>query len=134
MAGVKMSVMQPTMSVLYPKGAHRLLAPYTHPRLRRDFHAAPCPARGRESPNRILEVASEFLDAVLDQVDDAGLDVVLRVPMSLRVLTRMGRPQPRAWICFKLCEEFGCEPQPGTKLTSPRNVSSPSTPPLRKER
>lgn len=65
------------MSGLYHSGAYRLLAPYTQgmgviftlhhvrPRTEKAF-----------APNRILEVTPEFLEAVLDQVQAADLDVV----------------------------------------------------------
>jgi peptidoglycan/xylan/chitin deacetylase (PgdA/CDA1 family) len=77
MAGVKTRVLKAAMSGLYHSGAHRLLAPYTQgtgmiftlhhvrPEEEKDF-----------APNRILEVTPEFLDAVIDQVQEAGLDVV----------------------------------------------------------
>ena len=40
-------------------------------------HVRPEPEEPRAfAPNRILEVTSEFLDAVLDQVQEAGFDVI----------------------------------------------------------
>jgi peptidoglycan/xylan/chitin deacetylase (PgdA/CDA1 family) len=75
--GVKTKLMKAAMSGLYHSGAHRLLAPYAQgmgmiftlhhvrPEIEKPF-----------APNRILEVTPEFLDAVLDQVQEAGLDVV----------------------------------------------------------
>lgn len=50
----------------------------------------------RLSPNRILEVTPEFLDAVLDQVQEAGLDVV-----SLdEAVLRLQEGDDRRFACF----------------------------------
>jgi len=78
-AKMKTTVMKAAMSGLYHSGAHRLLAPYTqgagviftlhHVRPELDRPSA-------FAPNRFLEVTPGFLDGVLDQVQDAGLDVV----------------------------------------------------------
>ncbi|HBR27000.1 MAG TPA: polysaccharide deacetylase, partial [Rhizobiales bacterium] len=47
-------------------------------------------------PNRILEVTPEFLDAVLDQVQEAGLDVV-----SLdEAVLRLQEGDDRRFACF----------------------------------
>jgi peptidoglycan/xylan/chitin deacetylase (PgdA/CDA1 family) len=76
-SGVKTKVLKAAMSGLYHSGAYRLLAPYiqgmgviftlhhVRPETEKEF-----------APNRILEVTPEFLDAVLDQVQEADLDVV----------------------------------------------------------
>ena len=77
MIGMKSAMTRAAMSGLYHSGAHRLLAPYTQgagviftlnqvrPPQDKDF-----------APNRGLEVAPGFLEAMLDQVEEAGLDVV----------------------------------------------------------
>ena len=77
MIGMKSAMTRAAMSGLYHSGAHRLLAPYTQgagviftlnqvrPPQDKDF-----------APNRGLEVAPEFLEAMLDQVEEEGLDVV----------------------------------------------------------
>ena len=79
MAKVKTAVMKAAMSGLYHTGAHRLLAPYTQGQgvIFTLHHVRPEPEEPKAfAPNRILEVTPEFLDAVLDQVQEAGLDVV----------------------------------------------------------
>jgi peptidoglycan/xylan/chitin deacetylase (PgdA/CDA1 family) len=56
-----------------------LLAPYTQGIgvIFTLHHVRPEPEEPRAfAPNRILEVAPQFLDAVLDQVQEAGLDVI----------------------------------------------------------
>ena len=79
MANMKITMMKAAMSGLYHSGAHRLLAPYTQGAgvIFTLHHVRPEPDRPTDfAPNRILEVTPEFLDAVLDQVQEAGLDVV----------------------------------------------------------
>jgi peptidoglycan/xylan/chitin deacetylase (PgdA/CDA1 family) len=77
MAGVKTTMMKAVMSGLYHSGAHRLMAPYTQGAgMIFTLHSVR-PERDKAfAPNRILEVTPEFLNAVLDQVEEAGLDVV----------------------------------------------------------
>jgi peptidoglycan/xylan/chitin deacetylase (PgdA/CDA1 family) len=99
MAQVRTAMMKAAMSGLYHTGAHRLLAPYTQG-LGAIFtlhHVRPEPDEPRAfAPNRILEVTPEFLDAVLDQVQDAGLDVV-----SLdQAVTRLEEGEERRFVCF----------------------------------
>jgi hypothetical protein len=84
-------------------GAHRLLAPYTQGSgvIFTLHHVRPAQEKAF-APNRILEVAPEFLDAVLDQVEDAGLDVV-----SLDEATRRLRDDDaRRFVCFTF--DDGC--------------------------
>lgn len=77
MAGVKTKVLKAAMAGLYHSGAHRLLAPYTQGTgLIFTLHQVRPEEDKAFAPNRILEVTPEFLDAVLDQVQEAGLDVV----------------------------------------------------------
>jgi peptidoglycan/xylan/chitin deacetylase (PgdA/CDA1 family) len=96
-SGVRTKVMKAAMAGLYHTGAYRLLAPYTQgmgviftlhqvrPETDKDF-----------APNRILEVTPEFLDAVLDQVQDADLDVV-----SLdEAMARLKRGEGRRFVSF----------------------------------
>jgi peptidoglycan/xylan/chitin deacetylase (PgdA/CDA1 family) len=77
MSGVKTTVMKAVMSGLYHSGAHRLIAPYTQGAgMIFTLHSVK-PYRDKPfAPNRILEVSPDFLNAVLDQVEEAGLDVV----------------------------------------------------------
>jgi hypothetical protein len=70
LAKVKTAMMKAAMSRLYHTGAHRLLAPYTQGIgvIFMLHHVQPEPEEPRAfAPNRILEVAPQFLDAVLDQ-------------------------------------------------------------------
>jgi peptidoglycan/xylan/chitin deacetylase (PgdA/CDA1 family) len=99
LAKVKTAMMKAAMSGLYHTGAHRLLAPYTQgvgliftlhqvrpePELPKAF-----------APNRILEVTPNFLDAVLDQVQEAGLDII-----SLdEAARRLREEDERRFVCF----------------------------------
>ncbi|MEM8573991.1 MAG: polysaccharide deacetylase family protein [Pseudomonadota bacterium] len=75
----KTSVMRAALVGLHRTGAGRLLAPFTQGQgliftLHRVTPGTSAP-RGF-APNRILEVTPEFLGAVLDQVIEAGLDVI----------------------------------------------------------
>jgi peptidoglycan/xylan/chitin deacetylase (PgdA/CDA1 family) len=96
---MKTAMMKAAMSGLYHTGAHRLLAPYTQGVgvIFTLHHVRPEPEEPRAfAPNRILEVTPEFLDAVLDQVQDAGLDVV-----SLdEAVLRLEQGDGRRFACF----------------------------------
>src|SRR4029078_13530663 len=74
---VKPTMMKAVMSGLYYSGAHRLIAPYTQGAgMIFTLHSVK-PYRERVfAPNRIREVSPDFLNAVLDQAEDSGLDVV----------------------------------------------------------
>ncbi len=78
MQNVKTAMMKAAMSGLYHSKAHRLLAPFTQGTgLVFTLHQVRPEGEERPfAPNRILEVTPEFLDSVLDQVEEAGLDVV----------------------------------------------------------
>jgi peptidoglycan/xylan/chitin deacetylase (PgdA/CDA1 family) len=99
LAKVKTAVMKAAMSGLYHTGAHRLLAPYTQGVgvIFTLHHVRPEPDEPKAfAPNRILEVTPEFLDAVLDQVQEAGLDVV-----SLdEAVLRLQEGDDRRFACF----------------------------------
>ncbi len=96
---MKTAMTKAAMSGLYHTGAHRLLAPYTQGAgvIFTLHHVRPEPDEPRAfAPNRILEVTPEFLDAVLDQVQEAGLDVVSLDEAVLRL--RDG--DDRRFACF----------------------------------
>ncbi len=99
MAKMKTAMMKAAMSGLYHTGAHRLLAPYTQGvGLIFTLHQVrPEPAAPKAfAPNRILEVTPGFLDAVLDQVEEAGLDIV-----SLdEAVRRLREGDERRFVCF----------------------------------
>jgi peptidoglycan/xylan/chitin deacetylase (PgdA/CDA1 family) len=96
---MKTSVMKAAMSGLYHSGAHRLLAPYTQGAgvIFTLHHVRPAPDRpGDFAPNSFLEVTPDFLDGLLDQVQDAGLDVV-----SLDdAVERLKQGDQRRFACF----------------------------------
>jgi peptidoglycan/xylan/chitin deacetylase (PgdA/CDA1 family) len=96
-AGVKTKVLKAAMSGLYHSGAHRLLAPYTQGTgLIFTLHQVRPEEDKAFAPNRILKVTPEFLDAVLDQVQEAGLDVV-----SLdEAMRRLKEGDERRFVCF----------------------------------
>ena len=97
MAGVKTKVMKAAMSGLYHSGAYRLLAPYTQGMgVIFTLHHVRPETEKAFAPNRILEVTPEFLDAVLDQVQEADLDVV-----SLdEAMARLKAGEGRRFVCF----------------------------------
>lgn len=92
-------MMKAAMSGLYYTGAHRLLAPYTQGVgvIFTLHHVRPELERANGfAPNRILEVTPDFLDAVLDQVQEAGLDV-----LSLdEAMQRLKDGDDRRFACF----------------------------------
>jgi len=86
-------------SSLFYSGCHRLLAPYTRGVgvifvLHRVFPEANEPKAF--APNRSLEVTPKFLDSVLDQVQDAGFDVI-----SLdEAMRRLNEGEHEPFVCF----------------------------------
>ncbi len=99
MAKVKTAMMKAAMAGLYHTGAHRLLAPYTQGvgLIFTLHHVRPEPAELKPfAPNRILEVTPEFLEAVLDQVEDAGLDVITLDEAA----ERLERGEDKRFVCF----------------------------------
>jgi hypothetical protein len=99
MAKMRTAMMKAAMTGLYHSGAHRLLAPYTQGVgvIFTLHHVRPEPAEPRAyAPNRILEVTPEFFDAVIDQVQEAGLDIV-----SLdEGVQRLQDGDDRRFVCF----------------------------------
>ncbi len=79
MGKMKTAMVKAAMTGLYHTGVHRLLAPYTQGMgVIFTLHQVR-PKQEQPSafaPNDFLEVTPEFLDALLDQVQEAGLDVV----------------------------------------------------------
>ena len=87
MMGMKGAMTRAAMTGLYHLGAHRLLAPYTQGAgvIFTLNQVRPLADKGF-APNRGLEVAPEFLDAMLDQVEEEGLDVVTLDEAARRLL------------------------------------------------
>jgi len=97
MTGMKTQVMKAAMSGFYRTGAHRLFAPYTQGLgvIFALHRVKPLEPKAFE-PNRGFEIPPEFLEAVLDQIEDAGLDVV-----SLdEAARRLRRGEGRRFVCF----------------------------------
>ena len=103
MIGMKSAMTRAAMSGLYHSGAHRLLAPYTQgagviftlnqvrPPQDKDF-----------APNRDLEVAPGFLEAMLDQVEEEGLDVVTLDEAA----RRLREDDERRFVCFTFDQAY----------------------------
>ncbi len=100
---LKTAVYKAALSGLYHSRTHRLLAPFTQG-LGVIFvlhNVLPEPAdRDAFAPNRTLEVTPEFLDAVLDQVQESGFDVVSMDEMALRVREKVQGDKPIACFTF----------------------------------
>jgi peptidoglycan/xylan/chitin deacetylase (PgdA/CDA1 family) len=118
---MKTAVMKAAMSGLYHTGAHRLLAPYTQGAgvIFTLHHVRPEPAKPRAfAPNRILEVTPEFLSAVLDQVQDADLDVV-----SLdEAIQRLREGSERRFACFTFDDGYRDNLEYALPLFKERNL------------
>lgn len=99
MANLKTAMMKAAMAGLYHTGAHRLLAPYTQGVglifMLHQVRPEP-PAPRPFAPNRILEVTPEFLEAVLDQVQEAELDVITLD----EAVERLARGDSKRFVCF----------------------------------
>lgn len=103
MTGVKTAMMKAAMAGLYHTGAHRLLAPYTQGSgvIFTLHHVRPESGKAF-APNRILEVTPEFLEAVLDQVEQEGIDAV-----SLdEAVRRLQEDDPRRFACFTFDDAY----------------------------
>jgi peptidoglycan/xylan/chitin deacetylase (PgdA/CDA1 family) len=97
MMDVKTAMTRAAMNGLYHASAHRLLAPYTQGAgvIFTLNHVRPTQAKVF-APNRDLEAAPDFLEAMLDQVEQAGLDVV-----SLdEAVRRLREDDRRRFVCF----------------------------------
>src|SRR4029077_11687432 len=97
MMDVKTATTRAAMNGLYHASADRLLRPY--PRgagvIFTLNHVRPTQAKVF-APNRDLEAAPDFLEAMLDQVEQAGLDVV-----SLdEAVRRLREDNRRRFVCF----------------------------------
>src|SRR5262249_52823679 len=101
--GMRGAMTRAALTGLYRSGAHRLLAPYTQgagvifslnqvrPQQEKSF-----------APNRALEIAPEFLEAMLDQIGEARLDVV-----SLdEAVRRLREDDERRFVCFTFDQAY----------------------------
>ena len=77
MIGLPADILKPGLKALYYSGAHRLLAPFTEGLgLIFMLHQVTPDRPGEFAPNRGLMVTPEYLDAVLCDVKEAGLDII----------------------------------------------------------
>ena len=105
MTKVKTAMMKAAMTGLYRTGAHRLLAPYTQGAgvIFALHHVRPAVGEPKSfSPNRILDVTPEFLDGVLDQVEEAGLDIVTLD----EAVTRLQEGHDTRFACFSFDDGY----------------------------
>lgn len=103
MMGMKGAMTRAAMTGLYHLGAHRLLAPYTQGAgvIFTLNQVRPLADKGF-APNRGLEVAPEFLDAMLDQVEEEGLDVVTLDEAA----RRLREDDERRFVCFTFDQAY----------------------------
>ncbi|MGI9385447.1 MAG: polysaccharide deacetylase family protein, partial [Methyloligellaceae bacterium] len=74
---MKSDVLRAGLSAMYYSGAHKLLAPYAGGTGLIFMLHRVLPGQPRAfAPNRILQITPKFLDAVITQVREAGLDIV----------------------------------------------------------
>jgi len=77
MTGLRADILKPGMKALYYSGVYRLLAPFAEGiGMIFMLHQVSPKRHGGFSPNRGLMVTPEYLDAVLCDVKQAGLDIV----------------------------------------------------------
>ncbi len=77
MIGLPADILKPGMKALYYSGAHRLIAPFTEGLgLIFMLHQVSGVKPGEFAPNRGLMVTPEYLDTVLRDVKEAGLDII----------------------------------------------------------
>lgn len=100
---MKQRILKSGLKALYYSGTSRLLAPITRGiglifMLHRVRPERPCGF----APNRILEVEPGFLDSVLQQVRDAGLDIVSLEEARQRII----EGGDRRFACFTLDDGY----------------------------
>ncbi len=95
--GMKTAMTKAALTGLYRSGAHRLLAPYTQGTgVIFTLNRVGSPQAKLFAPNSGLEISPDFLEAILDQVEEAGLDVV-----SLdEAVRRLREDDERRFVCF----------------------------------
>jgi peptidoglycan/xylan/chitin deacetylase (PgdA/CDA1 family) len=103
MMEVRTALTRVAMSGLYHSGAHRLLAPYTQGSgVIFTLNQVRLPRPRPFAPNRDFEVAPDFLDAMLDQLEEAGLDVVTLDEAVRRIL----EDDQRRFVCFTFDQAY----------------------------
>ncbi len=104
MTGLRADILKPGMKALYYSGAYRLLAPFAEGiGLIFMLHRVSPEKLGGFAPNRGLMVTPEYLDAVLRDVSQAGLDIVSLDEAHSRI--RDGDTSNR-FACFTLDDGY----------------------------
>ena len=121
MSNGKAAVMRAALSGLHRTGAGRLLAPFTQGQgLIFTLHRVR-PQSGEPrafAPNRILEVAPDFLGDVLDQVLEAGLDIITLDEAA----DRLARGQGWRFACFTFDDGYRDNAEHALPLFQARQV------------
>jgi peptidoglycan/xylan/chitin deacetylase (PgdA/CDA1 family) len=104
MTGLRAEILKPGMKALYYSGAYRLLAPFAEGigMIFMLHRVSPNPPGGF-APNRGLMVTPDYLDAVLRDVKEAGLDIVSLDEAHARISD--GDPSNR-FACFTLDDGY----------------------------
>lgn len=101
---MKEDILKSGLKALYYSRAHRLLAPFTQGvGLIYMLHRVSPGPRAPFSPNGILRVAPDFLDAVISQVKAAGLDIVTLDEARERIVASGAG---RRFVCFTLDDGY----------------------------
>jgi peptidoglycan/xylan/chitin deacetylase (PgdA/CDA1 family) len=104
MTGLPADILKPGMKALYYSGIHRLLAPFAEGiGLIFMLHQVSPLRHGGFSPNRGLMVTPEYLDAVLKDVKEAGLDIISLDEAHARI--KSGNTSNR-FACFTLDDGY----------------------------
>ena len=104
MIGLPSDILKPGMKALYYSGAHRLIAPFTEGMgLIFMLHQVSSQMRGDFSPNRGLMVTPEYLDTVLRDVKEAGLDIISLDEAHTRIIES---DTTNRFACFTLDDGY----------------------------
>lgn len=101
---MKHELMKSGLGALYFSGTHRLLAPYTQGvGLIFMLHRV-CPGNQPAfAPNGILTITPDFLESVIEQVREAGLDIVDLDEAAQRIVNGQ---QDQRFVCFTLDDGY----------------------------
>jgi peptidoglycan/xylan/chitin deacetylase (PgdA/CDA1 family) len=104
MTGLRADILKPGMKALYYSGVYRLLAPFAEGiGMIFMLHQVSPQRHGGFAPNRGLMVTPEYLDAVLCDVKQAGLDIVSLDEAHSRITS--GNASKR-FACFTLDDGY----------------------------
>jgi len=104
MIGLPSDILKPGMKALYYSGAHRLIAPFTEGLgLIFMLHQVSSQKPGEFAPNRGLMVTPDYLDTVLRDVKEAGLDIISLDQAHARIVER---DTSKRFACFTLDDGY----------------------------